>query len=132
MTARQSGSLLYVEDDCFTQHEVEIALAEAGFAVFAVASGGEALAALRSDDQPFRGLITDIDLGEGPNGWEVARKARERTADLPVVYVSGASASDWTALGMPHSVMIAKPYATAQIVIAISKLLDLGRTDSFA
>lgn len=124
MTARQSGSLLYVEDNCFTQHDVEIALIEAGFAVLAVASGGEAMAALRSDSRPFRGLITDIDLGDGPNGWEVAREARRQTSDLPVVYVSGASAHDWAKQGVPASVMIAKPFATAQVVIAISTLLD--------
>jgi hypothetical protein len=43
---------------------------------------------------------------------------------LPVIYVSGASHQDWTSKGVPESVMIAKPFAPAQIVVAISGLLN--------
>ena len=38
-----------------------------------------------------------------------------------------ASDHDWTSKGVPHSVMIAKPFAPAQVVVAISSLLV--RTD---
>jgi DNA-binding response OmpR family regulator len=71
-----------------------------------------------------RGLITDINLGKGPDGWDVARHARELIPALPVVYMSGASAHEWTSHGVPHSVFIAKPFAPAQVVTAISTLLN--------
>jgi hypothetical protein len=37
-------------------------------------------------------MITNISLGVGADGWDVARRARELTPELPVVYMSGASA----------------------------------------
>jgi len=115
--------LLYVEDEAMTQVLVETALREAGFAVLLASDGDEALAHLETKSGDLRGLITDINLGECPDGWDVARSARESISGLPVVYVSGASEHEWTAKGVPHSLMIAKPFAPAQIVVAISSLL---------
>jgi len=43
---------------------------------------------------------------------------------MPVVYLSGDSEADWTARGVPQSVFIAKPFAPAQVVTAISTLLN--------
>jgi hypothetical protein len=43
-----------------------------------------------------------------------------------VVYVTGDGAQDWTAMGVPNSMVIAKPFAPAQLGTAISQLLNLG------
>jgi DNA-binding response OmpR family regulator len=115
--------LLYVEDEIITQDVVEVALREAGFDVLIASDGAEAMGVLAKPDSGLRGLITDIDLGDGPDGWAIARKARELISALPVVYVSGASNADWASRGVPNSVMIAKPFAPAQVVVAISSLL---------
>lgn len=116
--------LLYVEDEAITQDMVEASLREAGFDVLTARDGSAALALLESSNGALRGLITDIDLGDGPDGWDVARTARELAGSLPVVYVSGASDSDWASRGVPNSVMIAKPFAPAQVVVAIASLLS--------
>ena len=115
--------LLYVEDETITQDLVETSLREAGFEVLTASDGTQALDLLGRPNDALRGLITDINLGDGPDGWEVARRARELTSGLPVVYVSGASEGDWSSRGVPNSVMIAKPFAPAQVVVAISSLL---------
>jgi DNA-binding response OmpR family regulator len=115
--------LLYVEDEILTQGLVEEALREAGFDVLIASNGDEALAQLGAKCAALRGLITDINLGDCPDGWEVARNAREAISGLPVVYVSGACEHEWAAKGVPNSLMIAKPFAPAQIVVAISSLL---------
>jgi len=115
--------LLYVEDEPITQDLVRDALREAGFEVLTANDGNQALARLSEKSGVLRGLITDINLGDGPDGWEVARSAREAISGLPVVYVSGACEHEWTAKGVPNSLMIAKPFAPAQIVVAISSLL---------
>ena len=115
--------LLYVEDEVITQDLVETALREAGFDVLIASDGTEALRLLATPNSPLRGLITDINLGHGPDGWDVACEARGLIGGLPVVYVSGACADEWTSRGVPNSVMIAKPFAPAQIVVAISSLL---------
>lgn len=72
----------------------------------------------------FKALITDIDLGGQPNGWDVAKHARELFADIPIIYVSGASSQDWPSLGVPGSVMLVKPYAAAQLVVAVSSAIQ--------
>ena len=69
-------------------------------------------------------MLTDIRLGSGPSGWDVARHAREANPIVPVVYVSGDSASDWVVYGVPHSIMIPKPYAFPQVVTAVSTLMN--------
>lgn len=115
--------LLYVEDEIITQELVEACLREAGFEVLIASGAAEALDLLETSNGALRGLITDIKLGDGADGWDVACKARELTSGLPVVYVSGTSEAEWTSRGVPNSVMIAKPFAPAQVVVAISSLL---------
>jgi DNA-binding response OmpR family regulator len=128
MTVDQpTATVLYVEDEVLLQDLVETALREAGFDVTVTTTGAAALKALEDNVEAFRGLVTDINLGKGPDGWAIAKRARELRPDVPVVYVSGASDHEWTSKGVPHSVMIAKPFAAAQVVVAISSLLV--RTD---
>lgn len=119
-------AILYVEDDEFIKSVVETALEEAGYDLLIAASGQEAIALIESKAGDIRGLVTDIDLGRGLTGWDVAKRAREQIHGLPVIYVSGASAHDWTSKGVPESVMIGKPFAPAQIVVALSLLLTKG------
>jgi CheY-like chemotaxis protein len=121
--------LMYVEDEPVIQELGLAAFEEAGFAVAAVASGIEAMAALDDGAKALKALITDIDLGTGPNGWMVARRARELCPELPIVYVSGGSSTDWASMGVPGSVMVAKPYAGAELVVAVSTAM-LGATPS--
>lgn len=70
-------------------------------------------------------MITDINLGSGPSGWEVAKRARELIPELPVVYMSGADAEKWASHGVPNGTVVTKPFAPAQIITAISTLLNV-------
>jgi DNA-binding response OmpR family regulator len=124
MQPQSSALLLLVEDDELLHPSLEDALNEGGFDVKLAKNGAEGLLMLESHKGALRGLITDINLGKGPDGWEVARHAREVIPDLPVVYMSGASAHEWTSHGVPHSILVAKPFALAQIVTAISGLIN--------
>ena len=119
-----TAMLLYVEDELIIQENVATVLREAGFSVTVASRGAEALNLLETSAEPFRGLVTDINLGRGPDGWEIARRGRELLETMAVVYVSGASQLDWTSKGVPESVMIAKPCAPVQIVVAVSALLN--------
>ena len=58
------------------------------------------------------------------NGWEVARRAREIDPEFPIVYVTGAAADEWASQGVPNSVLLTKPSAPAQILTAVSQLLN--------
>jgi len=114
--------LLYVEDEIFTQHLVESSLREAGYDVWTASDGCDAMIKLASAGSLLRGLVTDVDLGDCPNGWDVAREARLALPELPVVYVSGASAHEWGAMSVPNSLIVAKPFSPDQIVVAMASL----------
>ncbi len=118
--------LLYVEDDVFIQDMLVSALEDAGFQLLLASSGTRAIELLAEENRSLHGIITDINLGDGPEGWEVAQKARELINSLPVVYVSAASEHEWFSKGVPNSIMIAKPFVPAQVVVAISSLLTLS------
>lgn len=115
--------LLYVEDDILIQSVVADDLQEAGFDLLIADSGEQALTMLADQSEVIKGVITDVNLGEGPDGWDVARTAREVTSGLPVVYVTAASEHEWTSKGVPGSLMITKPFVSAQLIVAISSLL---------
>ncbi|MDB5059509.1 MAG: response regulator receiver domain protein [Chloroflexi bacterium] len=115
--------VLVVDDEVLIHDLVAEALTDAGYGVEYAADGNIALELLNGPHS-FRAIVTDIDLGRGPTGWDVARRARETKADFPVVYMSGGSAGDWGARGVPGSTMIAKPFVSAQVVTAVSALLN--------
>jgi DNA-binding response OmpR family regulator len=117
-------AVLYVEDDAVIRELVEINLQESGFDVVSTPDGTTALDALKANVVPFRALITDINIGDELDGWEIARRARDFNNTLPVIYLSGRSGNEWQSKGVPNSIMIAKPFTIAQIVNAISTLLD--------
>lgn len=117
-------TLLLVEDEGLISVTLEEELVSAGFGVLVVDSGDAAVAELRADASRFRALITDIRLGAGTDGWAVAHTAREVCATMPVVYISGDSAVNWAANGVPESIMLPKPFAPAQLVTAVSTLIN--------
>lgn len=122
--AAETLVVLLVEDDKVLQTVLETALSSEGFKVTLAGSGADAVAVLDSQGAEFRCVITDVRLGKGPDGWAVARKAREVSPSIPVVYMSGDSANEWSVHGVPESVILQKPFVPAQLVIAIATLLN--------
>jgi CheY-like chemotaxis protein len=100
--------VLVVEDAELLQNFVEETLADGGFEPVIAASGEEAVPLLKGHKGRYRALVTDINLKGKMDGWEVARCAREVVPEFPVVYMSGASAADWTSKGVPNSIMFSK------------------------
>lgn len=122
MSARVT--LLVVDDEPLLRLAMQDALADGGYEVRAAANGADALAALDDPATVYSGLVTDIRLGGGINGWDVARRARERNPAICVVYVTGHGAAEWPVEGVPKSVVLQKPVAEAQLVTAVSTLLN--------
>ena len=116
--------ILVIEDEYPIQGIVEEALIEGGFATDILSSGEEALTLFRGGLKTYRALVTDVTLKGRLNGWEVAAQIRETDPGFPVIYVSGAHAGEWASKGVPNSIMLAKPFAPAQLVTAISQLLN--------
>jgi CheY-like chemotaxis protein len=116
--------LLLVEDEPVIALTLETVLDDAGFAVLTAGSGAEAIPLLDERVGDIVGVITDIRLVGDMTGWDVARHARTLKPDIAVVYMSGDSAADWSSEGVPMSVMLSKPFADAQLITAISTLLN--------
>lgn len=124
----QMPVLLYVEDEPLIRELVTETLKEAGYSVLVACSGDQGLKLFNAKSETIRGLVTDINLGAGIDGWGLASAARDKKADLAVVYVSGESGHQWASRGVPNSLMITKPFAPAQVVVAISSLLVAADT----
>ena len=74
----------------------------------------------------YSALVTDINLKGAMKGWEIARLIRQIDPAFPVVYMTGAAADDWAWEGVPNSILLNKPFAPAQLVTAVSQLLNTG------
>jgi CheY-like chemotaxis protein len=118
--------ILVIEDDPPIQAVVEDALTEGGFEPAIAASGEEAVTLLKSGRTRYRALVTDIRLRGTMDGWEVARQARETDPDFPIIYITAAHAGQWPSQGVPKSILLSKPFAPAQLVTAVSQLLNTG------
>lgn len=117
--------ILVIEDKYFLQADLEKVLTDAGFATDIVSSGEEALTLLMDGTKRPSALVTGVKLAGRLTGWEVARRMREKEPSFPIIYVTTYD-RDWPAFGVPNSIVIPKPFAAAQLVTAISNLLNAG------
>jgi CheY-like chemotaxis protein len=117
--------ILVIEDDEAVQGIVEDALSEGGFQAVVAATGEEAITLLGRQAE-YRALVTDINLLGKTDGWEVARAAREIDPTFPIIYMTGAAADQYASKGVPNSILLNKPFAPAQLLTAVSQLLNAG------
>lgn len=114
--------VLVVEDEALIRMNLVEAFEGGGYTVSECGDGNAAIRFIDLSTE-LEGLATDIRLGAGPSGWEVAHHARRKYPEIAVVYMSGDSAVDWTANGVPNSVMLQKPFPEAQLITAMSTLI---------
>jgi CheY-like chemotaxis protein len=111
--------IIFVDDDQFTAAVSCETLREHGYSVLELHSAAEALGAIDARE-PLFALVTDINLGPGIDGFDIARYARAAYADLPVVYISGLNAPRHAGEGVDGSTFIPKPYDVAGIIGALA------------
>ena len=116
-------TILVVEDEMMILHMIEMALGDGGFKVIPAATGERAVQILDASQSPIRAIVTDIKLGSGMSGWDVAKHARQINPDIGVIYVTGHGEDEWPTLGLPKSVLIPKPFVIAQLLTAVSNLV---------
>src|SRR5882757_8069071 len=113
-------TILLVEDEPLLGELMTEALTEKGFEVRAVADAGGALRYLLSGAD-VDVLFTDIDLGQGMDGAQLAKLAREMRPGLPIVYASGRrSVNDISTV--PDSVFLPKPYSLNQVDQTLTRI----------
>jgi len=88
MSIRPHVTLLLVEDDDLVRLTVAMVLEDLGFTVLEATTGEAALQQLKAGlDTDI--LVTDIDLGPGISGLQLADQVRALRPRLPVVFVTG-------------------------------------------
>lgn len=115
-------SLLIVEDNSLVARTLSEALEESGFLVSLCGTGFDALNYIEMEPS-LSAVVTDIRLGEGPTGWEVARRVRECFPEAPVVYISGDGSGDYGDEAVPNSVILRKPFRPSELVSMVAALL---------
>jgi CheY-like chemotaxis protein len=119
--AAMPPTVLLVEDELLISQLVAHWLSGRGFAVHEAATGDEALAYLGAGGAADV-LFTDVNLGGGMDGTELAQRARQMRPDLPIVYASGRYG--YCDLGplVARSVFVPKPYDPADVCTLLERL----------
>jgi CheY-like chemotaxis protein len=130
-TARPKRSLrvLVVEDEQQLARMASLVLAQRGHQPTVATTGDEALGYLQ--EERFDLVISDLGLGPGKNGWDVAEAVRQHWSGTRFVLVTGWGAAidpaDARARGV--DLVIAKPYRIAdlrQVADDVAAALDNG------
>lgn len=122
--------ILVLDDEQLVLAHIASSLRDGGFPVRPVSCSQDAMAIIEAHrGRDLGALVTDINM-PAPDGWSVALRVRELNPDLPVIYVSGAGFQDWPSKGVPNSRMLQKPFAPAELVAAVSQLVDAQQSAS--
>ena len=120
--------ILLAEDDEHLRPFLARSLENAGHEVLAFSDGEDALPVLGTGQVDI--LISDIVM-PGMNGIELARLAKEKEPDLPVIFITGFSAVAMEALETVNGVskVLSKPFHLNSLVDAVQNaLLDKAKS----
>ncbi|QQP95466.1 PAS domain S-box protein [Lysobacter enzymogenes] len=117
-------TVLVVEDDAAVRAIALAFLRASGYRAAAVASAGEALRYLAGDGEAAA-MFSDVMLGEGMNGKDLAAAARRLRPGLPVVLTSGYETE--TANAGEAFDLLRKPYRREQVAAAIARAIGPRR-----
>jgi DNA-binding response OmpR family regulator len=122
--ARPSIRVLVVEDEEQLARMARIVLTQQGHEVVVAASGEDALECLESEG--FNLIVSDLGLGSGQNGWDLARETRLRWPGTYFVLVTGWGAAidprEARARGVDE--VLAKPYRIADLREVADRVAD--------
>jgi CheY-like chemotaxis protein len=125
-SAHGSELVLVVEDEAEVRNIASAFLRSLGYRVIAVGSAGEALKELAAKED-FALLFSDVMLGGGMNGIELAEAARSLRPRLGVLLTSGYDDPAAVQLSTSHESfeMLRKPYRREQLAIAARRNLPV-------
>jgi signal transduction histidine kinase/CheY-like chemotaxis protein/HAMP domain-containing protein len=122
--------ILAIDDEPALARMVGLILSKQGHQV-EIATSGEA-GLVRLGEQAFDVVITDLGLGSGLNGWQVAEQVRQRWPQVRVVLATGWGAALDPAESQARGVeaVIAKPYSAEHMRGLVARIAqDIAASD---
>ena len=96
-------------------------LEDEGFEVVEAADAAEALSLVQAGlDVPV--IVTDVDLGAGPTGTELADMLRRLRPDLRIIFITGRSTSLANRQVDAQEAILHKPFASAALFNLVKKM----------
>ncbi|HEV7664160.1 MAG TPA: ATP-binding protein, partial [Chloroflexota bacterium] len=122
--SKRSVRVLIVEDEEQLARMARIVLGQHGHEVVVTASGEEAIERLQTER--FDLVISDLGLGPGKNGWDVASEVRDRWPSTRFVLVTGWGAAIDPKEAAQRGVheVIAKPYRIADLRLVADRVAE--------
>jgi len=110
-----TGTILLVEDEAMVRAVAERALARQGYKVVTATNGEEGLEILEAGREPIDLVISDVVMPtmDGPS---MARAAREKRPDLPIIFMSGYAEEQLRkSIDLDNIGFLPKPFSVQQI-----------------
>ena len=123
--ARPGETVLVVEDNDSVRDYAATALAELGYRVMGARDANDALRIIEQGER-IDLLFTDVVLGSGPNGRELANKVGEKLVGLPVLFTTGYTRNAIVHHGRldPDVHLLDKPFTQQDLARKVRALLD--------
>lgn len=119
--------ILVLEDNIITLDEIEYRVSKLGYLVETCVSGKEAIAKVETFKPDL--ILSDINLGEGPNGIETMAIINQKN-DIPVIYITAYDDDNTLShaqITEPYAYIL-KPFQERDLEIAISIALYKSKT----
>lgn len=116
------STVLVVEDESDVLEILQDALERRGLQVRVAGDDRSAYDLLQQEGRSFGAIVTDINLGVGTTGFDVARRARQLNPDLKVIYITG-DAALLDRFGVPDSLMFPKPFYPEDLADCVAGLV---------
>ena len=121
MSISRRPGLLLVEDDALVRMTVAMMLEDDGFGVVEAGTAQEALELVRNGLQaPV--MVTDVDLGNGPTGLELADNLRRMLPELAIIFITGRAASVAGRAMGPREAVLSKPFEGSELARIVRAL----------
>ncbi len=119
------ATLLVADDLVPIRQMVRITLSTQGWTILEAKNGAEALEIARTQKPSL--ILLDVDMGPGPNGFEVCKtlKADPNTKDIPVVMLTAHESDSDRAIGFAAGATqyLTKPFGPLELIDTIRGIL---------